>query len=224
MENGTYAHFSKKDVHGGDAYLHRELGPYSVLDVVLGGVSRDVGSKASNLTIDKLTHGTIESPDHIGDLLREANDELFRESRGESFTTVTAALKIGAVLYVFNVGNNPAYLITGDPEGGEEIIDLATLNIDPHRPARITNAVGKRHNFRYYNSQKMLRPGDKLVLATKGVTVRRIELYDNVIKHASTPDEAVERLQRLLNKKGAMKLGRGGRRFNYGAAAIFRYY
>src|SRR3989338_8838533 len=109
MENGSVAYLHKNHAHGDDAYLTRMISLNSVLDGVFDGVSSANGKKASRLTVEKLKNGRIESPKYVGDLLQEANDELYRPfstlpllhrpTTADSLTTATAALKIGNKLY-----------------------------------------------------------------------------------------------------------------------------
>ena len=204
MTNGTHAHYFDNRAHGDDAVLSRELNSDSVLDVVLDGVSTGVGSRASNLTIDKLNNGRVRNINDIVRLLQEANDELYDATRGVSLTTATTALKVGDQLYVVNVGDSPGYIVRNG-----KIIDLTTMDKVPNNPAVVTNVVGFGPDFDVHTKQLGLESYDKLVLVTDGVSDNLYpEEIARIVEHEKTPELAASALERLLNERLSSNKGR----------------
>ena len=222
MNNEVYAHFIDNSSHGDDALLTRELGPDSFLDVVLDGVSMGDGGHASRLTKEKLESGNISSLSDVIQLLSESNDELYQTTHGYSLTTSTAALKLGNILYVANVGDSPGYLLR---EG--EIIELATMDKGA-RVNEITNAVGISPSFSCHTYEIELKPNDKVVLVTDGISDN---LYEDeiarTVSNEGTPQEAVYALENLLREKKNSNTGRHDFFESFkddDATAIIRYF
>ena len=222
MENGIHAQYFNNTYHGDDAYLTRVLNPTSVLDAVFDGVSTGIGSKASQLMVEKLKSKEILNLGDIVELLKEANDELFKATNGVSLTTATIALKIDNQLCVLNVGDSPAYLLR---YGG--ITELTTLDKGKN-PEIITHAVGEGKEFSYHINKVFLQPNDKLVLVTDGISdnIHPQEIAEIVYKE-NTPNGVVDKLDQLLKKKRASNSGRDdvfGRYKNDDTTSIIRYF
>jgi len=207
MENGTYAVYFANGRHGDDNYLTKVLSPHSILDAVFDGVSSGgKGGMASTLAKHRLRDASrIEGPEDVERLLEKANDALFKKFSRRALTTATVALKIGNQFYVVNVGDSPAYLFR---DGRVE--ELTTLDKDRYSLASLTQTVGDGGELTYHRKQITLKPGDRLVLATDGVTdnIYPDELYGSVIKDAGNPEEAVGRLEKLLKEKRKRNEGR----------------
>lgn len=206
MENGTHAVYFNNRKHGDDNYLMKVLSPHSVLDAVFDGVSSGgQGGKASTLTKHRLRDASrIEGPEDVERLLGRANDALFNKPR-RPLTTATVALKIEDQLYVINVGDSPAYLFR---DGRVE--ELTTLDKEPYSLAGLTQTIGDGRELTYHRKQIILKPGDRLVLATDGITdnIHPNELYERVIRDTGTPEEAVGRLEKVLKEKRRKNEGR----------------
>lgn len=207
MENGTHAVYFNNSKHGDDNYLTKVLSPHSILYAVFDGVSSGgKGGMASTLTKHRLRDAVrIEKPEDVERLLGRANDTLSKKFDGRVLTTATVALKVGDQFYLINVGDSPAYLFR---DGSAE--ELATLDKDPYSLVGITQSVGDGSELTYHRKQTTLKPGDRLVLATDGVTdnIYPNEFYEHVIKDAGSPGEAVSRLERLLKEKRRKNEGR----------------
>lgn len=225
MENGTHAVYFNNSAHGDDNYLIKVLGPHSVLDAVFDGVTGGgLGRRASTLAKHRLRDAfRISGPEDLETLLGRAHEALFRRFQIDACTTATIALKIKDQLYVINVGDSPAYLFRD--EGVEE---LTTLDKVDYSPAVITQAIGDGRELDYHRKQITLKPGDRLILATDGITdnIYPHELYELVIKDVKNPQEAVGKLKELLKEKRRKNQGREdffGKFKNDDQTAIIRF-
>lgn len=206
MKNGSSAYLYNNQAHGDDTYLIRELGPESVLDAVLDGVSMGKGSTASQMTVKVLEEGKGRSDEDILTILKNVNETLYRETDGISLTTITACLKIGDQLFVINSGDSPAFLIRDN-----KITELTVLDKIPGDLVSLTSAVGIGSEFACHVKQIQLKAGDKLILVTDGISdnVYPEELLD--ISKAKTPEKAINNLTNLMSDKQQSDEGRKDR-------------
>ena len=225
MGNGTYAHFHDTSAHRDDFFLTRKLGPYSVLDAVFDGLTwGSGGSFASRSAAAKLREGKISSVDDVVQSLQAVNDELFNSGR-ISYTTATVALKLGNELFVVNVGDSPAFLIR---DGA--VIELATLDRIAANSTMVQSSVGYNSSLadKLHHAHETLRPDDRLVLATDGVTDNLyLKEIAGIVHDKRTPRQAMAALVQLLEKK---RQSNEGRRYGSGefriddATVILRYF
>jgi len=206
MDNGISAFLFDNQAHGDDTYMIRELDSQSVLDVVLDGVSMGKGSVASQLTVEKLKKCHIKNKEDVIKCFVEANEELYDQTNGYSLTTLTACLKIGNQLTVINSGDSPAFLIRNN-----QMTELTVLDKIPGELVSLTNAVGIGPEFAYHLKQIQLKPEDKFILVTDGISdnVYPEELLD--ISKAKTPEKAITALQKLMSEKQNTNQGREDR-------------
>lgn len=206
MKNGSSAYLYNNQAHGDDTYLIRELGPESVLDAVLDGVSTGKGSVASQLTIKALKEASIKSSNDIIGVLRSVNEALYRETNGFSLATAALAFKQGGQLTLINVGDSPAYLIRDG-----KIEELTVMDKVSGDLVTITNAVGIGPTFDYHTKQIQLKSDDKLILVSDGISdnVTPEELL-NIVK-VKAPKQAIDQLTNLLSEKQAANQGRKDR-------------
>ena len=240
MENGSHAVHFDNGKHSQDNYLTMVLGQYSVLDAVFDGLSIGDGKLASEMTARKLrselTTGRLRDANRqartegVKKILSRVNTALLlynsrqHNSSYPAQTTATVSIKIGSQLYVINIGDSPAYLFR---EGKVE--ELTTLDKSNDGPNVLTQAIGANSSLYFHIRELMLKPGDRILLATDGITdnIYPDELYELVIKNADTPDEAVNRLETLLRIKKGKEEGREDfyKRFkNDDRTAIIRYF
>ncbi len=223
MENGDYAVYFKNSKHGEDNYLSRLLSSESIVDAVFDGVSTaGEGSKASLTLRTYLLNAEINKPTDVKNLLTGANINLSNQFMGKALTTATVALKIEDRLYVFNVGDSPAYIFRNG-----KAIELTTSDSLPENPSVISQSMGIEDKLDIHRKQFKLRQNDRLVLATDGITdnISPDELYECVIKNARNPDVVVNRLESLLLYKKRANIGHVYNFFkNDDQTAIIRFF
>jgi len=130
-------------------------------------------------------------------------------------TTVTLAIISGGLLHVGHVGDSRAYLLRGghleqitrDHSLVAELVrngDLTEAEAQTHPQRNIlTQAFGSDLRVKADVSTKPLQNGDTIMLCTDGLTgaVPGSEI-EEVVSHASSLDEAAERLVALANERG----------------------
>ena len=205
MDNGDVASFQDNSAHGEDAFVIRELGSSSTLDVVLDGVTHCEGGYASSFTAQVLKEAAIGD---LGDLigaLEQANQILFREGRGRSLlTTVSAVLKLGDEAHILSAGDSPVYSMRGN-----RILTLTPVPEAQQLPALTGGAVGLTESFTYSCSALELVPGDKLLLTTDGLVHNLLEEeLGTILRRAATPQGAVSEVRALLAEKRRRREGR----------------
>ena len=204
ISNGNCAHYFDNRYHGDDAWLSKTIGRYSVLDVVLDGVSTGNGGKASSFVKEKLKKYNITEYEEIIRLLQEANSELYEEGKGWLTTKITVSFKKENTLHLINAGDSPAYLIRDG-----KIIEISTPDRDSKKPNVVTSVVGMEKCIDYHLNEIELKPYDRLILATDGITdnVYPDEIL-KIVSSKTTPKEAIEDLKELMKIKRATKKGR----------------
>ena len=158
--------------HGEDNYLVRPLGDGAVLDAVMDGVSQRRGAQASQWVVEALAAAPLRSADDVAAVLEEVNRRLYQTGWGRFLlTTVATALCLDDRLHVVGIGDSPVFLIrAGACRQLSSRVRGVFLGASPHL-------------VHLYRAEMALEPGDRLALATDGVS-------DNV-----TGDELVEVLQ-----------------------------
>ena len=115
MLSSTVATLYDNSAHGEDAYLVRDLGDNSFLDVVLDGVTGHGGGEASQSVLEALTKVTITSAEDVVAAVADQNEEFFQVGGGRFLlTTISAALYLNGILYLLNAGDSPIYHIRSD--------------------------------------------------------------------------------------------------------------
>lgn len=204
LPNGHVASYHDNSVHGEDAFIIRELDSTSVLDAVLDGATGHGGKYASQFVADALQAAQFHTLHEIVAFLETANTTLFQRGKGSFLlTTLSAALKIGETLHLVSVGDSPAYLIR---EG--EIAGL-TAATGGSTFFGIANALGRYAKLSYTARELTLQPRDRVVLVTDGVpdNISPAELAA-LVQRAPSPQEAVTRLQDLLEARKRCNRGR----------------
>ncbi len=224
MDNGTAASFQDNSSHGEDAFLIRDLGDNLTLDAVLDGVTHCQGGYASGFTSDLLRDAAIDNPEHLTEVLRQANNTLFQSGRGRTLlTTVSAALKLGNELHIIHAGDSPGYLIRAG-----EAIELTTIVTTGLLPGVVSGAVGMHQEFRFEHKVMALEPNDRLLLITDGV-INNLFPHElaAIVYEAASPEEAASDLEEMLAEKRRLHKGRED---TYGTfreddlTALFRFF
>lgn len=216
----TVAILYDNDGHGEDQYVVRTLNDNTFLDAVMDGVTGRRGWEASQALADALAIAPLTSPADLLAVLEDVNQQLYRRGWGRFLlTTLSAALCCAGTLYIMGAGDSPVVLIRSDTS---QLLSSRTSGFSPVGPAR---AIGvSQHLGNLYRAEVTIAPGDRVVLATDGVTdiVTRSELVE-IIRAAASPDEAVQRLHTVLTTRHtAEPAGSAGRRDDW--TAIVRFF
>jgi serine/threonine protein phosphatase PrpC len=208
------------DGHGEDQYVVRTLNDNMFLDAVMDGVTGRRGWEASQALADALTVAPLASPADLLAVLEEVNQQLYRRGWGRFLlTTISAALCCDGTLYLMGAGDSPIILIRSDTS---RLLSSRTSGFSPVGPARAIGMSNQLGNL--YRAEVTLEPGDRVVLATDGVTdtVTRSELVETV-RGAASPDEVVQQLHTVLVTRHAVaQSGNEGRRDDW--TAIVRFF
>jgi serine/threonine protein phosphatase PrpC len=220
MRTSTVAILHDNGGHGEDHYVVRTLNDNVSLDAVMDGVTGRRGWEASQTLADALAVAPLTSPADLVAVLEDVNQQLYRRGLGHFLlTTIAAALYCESVLHIIGAGDSPVVLIQPDTY---QLFASRTSGFSPLGPMR---AIGiSKQLGRLYRAEVTLTPGDRVVLATDGVTdlVPRHELVE-IVRAAVSPDAAVEQLHRLLvTRHAAAPLGSQGRRDDW--TTIVRFF
>ena len=195
MLSSSVAILHDNAVHGEDSYLVRDLGGHAFLDAVMDGVTGRRGAEASQAVREELAAAALTSPEDVVAVLSEMNERLYRRSLGPLWlTTVSATLYLDGRLYVIGIGDSPVLLIQGNAYhylvGGARGFGYMG----------VAGAIGASQKLlRLLCTEMALGPGDRVMLATDGITdnITTDELVQ-IVRHAATPDAAVAHLRTML--------------------------
>jgi PPM family protein phosphatase len=199
-----------------DSYLTDEP-LFAVADGMGGHRGGEVASQLAVETLEKLFKKRIgELPDQV----QEANRVVFERSVVDEKvagmgTTLTAALVEGDRVRLAHVGDSRAYLLR---EGDLRLLtedhtlvhrmvtegEISKEEAESH-PQRsvLTRALGVDTIVDVDDDTVQVRPGDRLLLCTDGLTSMVSEqAIEEVLRAVPDPQEAAERLVRLANEGG----------------------
>ena len=220
MLTSTVATLHNNSAHGEDGYLVRALGDHTFLDAVMDGVTGRQGGEASRCLVEALAAADLASPDDVLAVLEEVNQHCYRRGLGRFFlTTVSTALFLDGKLHVISVGDSPVCLIRSDA------FQHLSRHVSGMLSTGVVRAIGATRNLGHlYRTEVTIEPGDRLVLATDGIThtITRDELM-HVVRSAQTPDEAAQQIQTMMTTRHAENYV--GARFRHDDwTAIFRFF
>ncbi len=205
-----------------DAFAVETLTQGAQLAVVCDGMGgANGGNIASHIAVDLLTERIKEnfrpeqaptSTEHmLASAMAAANMAVFdRAQKDETLsgmgTTVVVAITCGDTAYISHVGDSRLYLcrdgqlspVTRDHSVVQELIESGQINEEEARshPRRhfITRALGVTDNECGEYDELTVRPGDKLLLCTDGLTNMVGQDFMQQILKDKAEDEAVEAL------------------------------
>jgi serine/threonine protein phosphatase PrpC len=215
--SSTVATLHNNSAHGEDNYLVRALGEHAVLDAVMDGVSRRGGGQASRRLADGLAAAPLTSVDDVVAVLEEVNRQLYQTGGGQFLlTTVAAALSVQGKLSIVSAGDSSILLIRS--ESPQQLC----------RGARGGFIGARKQLVDLYRAEVTIEPGDRVVLATDGVTdnVTGCELVE-VMRRAVSPDEAAGQLHSILTTRqaeGRLPTPLGGRFRDDDWTTIIRFF
>lgn len=206
MKNGQTANLLDNQAHGEDGFLVRELSESACLDVVLDGVTRFGGKEAVNLVTETLEQAELQDVDGLIGALKKINSDLHLQGGGRFLiTTIVAGLKLDNTLHVVRAGDSLLYVVR---EGSI----FATDSVEEGRYSTlVTGGLGFRENFSYSYSKVTLRSGDRVILATDGVTDNlALEELVSVVHESATPQDTVDTIQKFIDDKKVSRSGPTG--------------
>jgi serine/threonine protein phosphatase PrpC len=223
MIPSVVATLQDNSVHGEDTYLTRDLGNNSFLDAVMDGVTNHGGGEASQSLSEALAEATISSPGDVVAVLKEVNEEFFQTGGGRYLlSTVSVALFLSGRLYIISAGDSPVYLVR--PGNFRQL----TGRLGGFLPVGAARALGVSERLDLTHAEVMIEPGDRLVLATDGVSdnLSTDELYQ-IVREAPSASQAAEQVNNTiaaLISEGRTPSMLGGRYRRDDRTAIFRFF
>ena len=224
MVASTFSTLQDNSAHGEDNLLSRDLGNGEFLDVVMDGVTGHGGAEASRELGEALEQSPASSIEDIAATITDANAEFFGVGAGRFLlTTVSAALYREGRLYVVAAGDSPVVLVT--PQSHERL----SGRVGGFLHVGVARAVGAAAEIGQLPRRDIdVSPGDRLVLATDGVTDNMdVDELAEIVRSSATPEEAAGRIEEII--AGRLVAGRVpeklGVRFRYDdRTAIIRFF
>ncbi len=212
--------------------ISRPIGLYVVADGMGGHSAGDVASglaintiaekMATHLLVPQLTDDinseSFDPQRWLAEAIQAANRAVYahRQSAGTNMgTTLVAAIIIGDVAHIANVGDSRAYLInddgirqiTTDHSLVERLIAMGQITPNEARthPQRnvIYRTIGDKEEAEADFFVQRLSPGDSLLLCSDGLSgkVEDEEIW-RLVQSCRSPQEACERLVQAANDNG----------------------
>jgi serine/threonine protein phosphatase PrpC len=191
----SYATFQDNSSHGEDSFLVKDLGGGNFLDVVLDGVTGHGGGEASRSVAEALEQANVGSLEDVVAVLEEMNDDFFQVGGGRFLlTTVSATLFQGDQIIAINAGDSPIYYV--GPDSHQQLGGRVGGLLRPGG----TKVIGGEEKLTLYRTELAISPGDRLILATDGVSdnLHVTEMVD-VVREAASPEECSQRLKELID-------------------------
>jgi protein phosphatase len=223
MIASTVATLQDNSTHGEDTFLTRDLGPNAFLDAVMDGVTGHGGKEASRSLSETLATAKIASAEDLVAVLEEVNQDFFLAGGGRmQLSTIAAALFLDDHVYTVSAGDSPVFLVRGNS------FESLSGKVGGFLPVGAARAVGSREHLQYTRAEATIEPGDRLVLATDGVSdCMQPDELAKIVRAAATPQEAVQRVTELIEarlKEGRMPGPHGERLRQDDRTAIFRFF
>ena len=198
MLASTVTTMQDNSAHGEDSFLSKDLGNGEFLDVVMDGVTGHGGEQASTELRDALDAGDLNNAKDIVQLLSEMNEDFYSVGSGRFLlTTVSAVLGRGDNVQIISAGDSPVFLINKD--GHQKLSGHAGgfLHVG------VAKAIGASEQFVQPAQVEITpSPGDRLLLATDGITDNMtIEELAEVVRNADTPEAAASTIEDTIKER-----------------------
>ena len=196
MIASSYHTFQDNSSHGEDSFLVKDLGNNVFLDVVLDGVTGHGGGEASQNVAQALSTATISSMDNVIEILSEMNTDFYQVGGGKYLlTTASIALYRENTIDILNAGDSPIYHITPDTH------QRISSNLGGILRTGGTKLIGADSELHISQKQLDLNPGDKVVVASDGVSDNvSLEELLNIVRSSQSPDQASETIKQLIDE------------------------
>ena len=195
MLASTVTTMQDNSAHGEDSFLSKDLGNGEFLDVVMDGVTGHGGEQASTELKEALDSGELNNSADIVRLLSEMNADFYSVGAGRFLlTTVSAVLGRGDTIQVISSGDSPVILV--DKEGHRKLSGHAGgfLHVGVAKAIGASEELGAPAQVEITPSA-----GDRILVATDGITDNMtIEELAEVVRNASTPEEAAESIESTI--------------------------
>ena len=177
----------------------------AVADGVGGGPGGEIAADAAVTELAERffgAHGAQPLSERLGDAMREANTAVLRAAEASAKPTAASTLVAAAVhgdeAVIANLGDSRAYLVR---EGAPQQLTQDHAGALAHG---ITRFVGDPRGVQADLFVETLRPGDRLVLCSDGLTrhVEPAEIASTIAANAQTLDAAADALVALANSRG----------------------
>ena len=196
MISSLYHTFQDNSSHGEDSFLVKDLGQNSFLDVVLDGVTGHGGGEASQNVAQALSDSTITCMDDVIEILSEMNSDFYQVGGGKYLlTTASVVLYRENTIDILNAGDSPIYHIT--PDSHQRI----SSSLGGILRTSGTKLIGADSELYVSQRQLSLNPGDKVVVASDGVSdnISLEELLD-IVRSSQSPDLAGQTIKHLIDE------------------------
>jgi len=196
MIASSYHTFQDNSSHGEDSFLVKDLGNNVFLDVVLDGVTGHGGGEASQNVAQALSTANIISMDNVIEILSEMNSDFYQVGGGKYLlTTASIALYRENTIDILNAGDSPIYHITPDTH------QRISSNLGGILRTGGTKLIGADSELHISQKQLDLNPGDKVVVASDGVSDNvSLEELLNIVRSSQSPDQASETIKQLIDE------------------------
>ena len=196
MIASSYHTFQDNSSHGEDSFLVKDLGNNVFLDVVLDGVTGRGGGEASQNVAQALSTANIISMDNVIEILSEMNADFYQVGGGKYLlTTASIALYRENTIDILNAGDSPIYHITPDTH------QRISSNLGGILRTGGTKLIGADSELHISQKQLDLNPGDKVVVASDGVSDNvSLEELLNIVRSSQSPDQASETIKQLIDE------------------------
>jgi serine/threonine protein phosphatase PrpC len=191
-----------------DRFLVREQGGtvlIAVADGVGGGPGGEIAAGAAVTELAERFFGASAAQpmsERLGDAMREANTAVLRaaesSAKPSAASTLVAAAVRGDEAVIANLGDSRAYLVR---EGAPQQL---TQDHAAALGQGITRFVGDPRGVQADLFVEALRPGDRLLLCSDGLTrhVEPAEIASTLAAHPQALDAAADALVALANSRG----------------------
>ena len=196
MIASSYHTFQDNSSHGEDSFLVKDLGNNVFLDVVLDGVTGHGGGEASQNVAQALSTANISNMDNVIEILSEMNSDFYQVGGGKYLlTTASIALYRENTIDILNAGDSPIYHITPDTH------QRISSNLGGILRTGGTKLIGADSELHISQKQLDLNPGDKVVVASDGVSDNvSLEELLNIVRSSQSPDQASETIKQLIDE------------------------